>query len=48
MLLEVIVSTLADAMVAEAGGATRLETAAGVVDFYGSPLWALEAMPMLF
>jgi Ca2+-binding RTX toxin-like protein len=30
------------------GGATRLQTAAGVVDFYGSPPWALQAMPTLF
>lgn len=30
------------------GGATRLETPAGVVDFYGSPPWALQAMPALF
>ncbi|HZH46399.1 MAG TPA: hypothetical protein VEY31_07155 [Roseococcus sp.] len=30
------------------GGATRLETAAGVVDFYASPLPALLAMATLF
>jgi Ca2+-binding RTX toxin-like protein len=30
------------------GGATRLETAAGVVDFYASPLPALLAMASLF
>jgi len=41
-------ASAADLHWTDLGGATRLETAAGSVDFYGSPAWALEAMPMLF
>jgi hypothetical protein len=30
------------------GGAIRITSAAGVIDFYAAPLWAIQGMDMLF